>query len=42
MTSFTDKDVENLKKCPKCNKYTNIIKNDKYWCWNCNNLFKKE
>lgn len=41
MTSFTEKDIEALKQCPKCGKYTNRMKYGKYLCWNCNNRFKE-
>ncbi|MFX0137242.1 MAG: hypothetical protein ACFFDN_26630 [Candidatus Hodarchaeota archaeon] len=41
MTSFTEKDICGLKQCPICKKWSNIIKEQQYWCWNCKSYFKQ-
>ena len=41
MTSFIDKEIDSLKQCPICKKWTNLMIKDKYNCWNCNNQFKE-
>jgi len=41
MTSFTDKDIDSLKQCPKCKKWTNYMIGVYYDCWNCGNQFKE-
>ncbi len=35
----TMEEIEGLRQCPECGKYTNIIKEKEYWCWNCDNMF---
>ena len=35
-------EIDALKQCPKCGKWTNIIREKEYLCWNCDNGFKED